>query len=146
MEPNEVREIFEKNKEDFLMGFRADEHPLGILLGGQGAVGKGQLNFWAEKLYPEKSFLIINGDNYRFWHPDFDDLRRDAWSYSKETQQFSSIFTECMIEEAIKGRISFVVEGTMRSPSVPLQTAHKLHACGIDAAALVIAAPKEFSL
>lgn len=51
MHPSEIQEIFQSVKEEFLRGISSDEHPVGILLGGQGAVGKGQLNIWAEKLY-----------------------------------------------------------------------------------------------
>ena len=146
MQTEDVRRIFIEKKEEFLREISSDEHPLGILLGGQGAVGKGQLNLWAERFYPENTFLTINGDNYRIWHPDFDKLRKDIWNYSKETQVFSNIFTEGLIQEAINQRYSFVVEGTMRSPSVPMQTAEKLRYNGFQTAAFAIAACKEYSL
>jgi len=68
-------------------------------LGGQGAVGKGQLNLWAERLFPDKHFLAINGDNYRIWHPRFGELSKDIWNYSKETQVFSNVFTEQLIKD-----------------------------------------------
>ena len=143
---NEAQEIFEKKKYDYLRKITPDEIPLGVVLGGQGAVGKGQLNRWAEDLYPDKHFLFINGDIYRNRHPNFTELRKDIWNYSKETQVFSNIFTEGLIQEAIDQRYSFVVEGTMRSPSVPMQTAEKLRYNGFQTAAFAIAACKEYSL
>lgn len=146
MQTDEVRKLFEEKKEEYLRELFADKHPLGILLGGQGAVGKGRLNLWAEQLYHENVFLAINGDNYRIWHPNFKELRKDIWNYSKETQIFSNVFTERLIEESVNNRFSFVVEGTMRSPEVPLQTAAKLRSHGYGTAAFVIAACKEFSL
>ena len=71
MQKDEVFGLFEKKKYDYLRKVVSDTHPVGILLGGQGAVGKGQLNHWAENLFPEKSFLFINGDLYRNRHPNF---------------------------------------------------------------------------
>lgn len=138
MQTNEVLRIFEENKKWLLKDLFSDRQPCGILLGGQGAVGKGQLNLWAEKLYSGKQFFAINGDNYRLWHPCFDELRNDIWHYSKETQVFSNIFTERLIEESINRRFSLVVEGTMRSPEVPLQTAKKLRSNNYETAAFVI--------
>ena len=43
MQINEVLNFFEKKKHDYLRNVPPDPHPIGILLGGQGAVGKGQL-------------------------------------------------------------------------------------------------------
>ena len=146
MQKDEVFGIFEKKKHDYLRKVVSDAHPVGILLGGQGAVGKGQLNHWAENLFPEKSFLFINGDLYRNRHPNFNELRNDLWNYSKETQIFSNVFTEGLIDESLSRRYSFVVEGTMRSALVPLQTAAKLRSNGYETAAFAIAACKEFSL
>lgn len=146
MQIDEVLKIFHEKKEEYLREITFDKHPFGILLGGQGAVGKGQLNLWAERLYPENTFLAINGDNYRIWHPNFNELRKDVWNYSKETQVFSNVFTEELIQEAISHRFSFVVEGTMRTANIPLKTAEKLRSYGFQTAAFAIAACKEFSL
>ncbi len=146
MQRDEVLQIFEEKKDEFLVDIPSDESPLCILLGGQGAVGKGQLNLRAEKMFPEKKFLSINGDNYRLWHPKFDDLSRDIFNFAKETQIFSNVFTEKLIEESISNRYSFIVEGTMRSPLVPMKTAELLRCNSYETAAFVIAAPKEFSL
>lgn len=142
----EVINIFEEKKHDYLRKLTPDENPIGILLGGQGAVGKGQLNHWARSLYPQRQFLIINGDIYRNRHPNFKELQKDVWNYSEETQVFSNVFTEGLIQEAINHRFSFVVEGTMRSATVPLQTAEKLRSNGYQTAAFAIAVCKEFSL
>lgn len=69
MQTTEVLSIFEEKKEEYFREISPDSHPCGILLGGQGAVGKGQLNLWAERLYPDRQFFAINEDNYRNWHP-----------------------------------------------------------------------------
>ena len=146
MQIEEVLKIFEEKKRDYLRNIASEEQPMGILLGGQGAVGKGQLNHWAKQLYPQNQFLIVNGDLYRNRHPNFKELKKDIWNYSKETQIFSNVFTERLIEEAISHRFSFVVEGTMRSPEVPICTARRLRSNTYKTAAFAIAAYKEFSL
>ena len=71
MQIDEVLKISHEKKEEYLREITSDNHPFGILLGGQGAVGKGQLNLWAERLYPENTFLAINGDNYRIFSHRF---------------------------------------------------------------------------
>ena len=146
MQPVNPCSVFEAVKEEFLMGIPSDTMPVGVLLGGQGAVGKGQLNLWAEKLYESHQFLAINGDNYRIWHPDFNDLRKNIWTFSEKTQQFSAVFTEGFIRESFQRQLSFVVEGTMRSPEIPVRTATALRNQGYASAAFAIAAPKEISL
>lgn len=146
MQIEEVLKIFEEKKSDYLRNLASEEQPIGILLGGQGAVGKGQLNHWAKNLYPNNQFLIVNGDLYRNRHPNFKELKKDIWNYSKETQIFSNVFTERLIEEAISHRFSFVVEGTMRSQNVPIRTAERLRSNTYKTAAFAIAACKEFSL
>ena len=85
-------------------------------------------------------------DNYRLRHPMFDELSRDIFNFARETQIFSNVFTERLIEESIIKRYSFIVEGTMRSPIVPMKTAELLRHNSYETAAFVIAAPKEFSL
>ena len=143
---SEVLSLYEEKKTEFFRDVTSDVAPVGILLGGQAAVGKGQLNLWAEKLYKEKSFLSINGDNYRSRHPQFNELRRNVWSYSNETQIFSNVFTEKLIEESVDRRVSIVIEGTMRNPDVPLKTSDILRKSGYVTAAFAISAPREFSM
>lgn len=146
MHPSEVLRIFEEKKSEYLRNIPSDIHPIGILLGGQGAVGKGQLNLLAEQLFPEKEFLTINGDIYRSRHPLFHELRKNVWDYSKNTQVFSNVFTERLIDEAVKASYSFIVEGTMRNSDVPIRTATMIRQNSYRSAAFVIAAPIEFSL
>lgn len=146
MQRSEVLSLFEEKKTEFFRDVTSDVAPVGILLGGQAAVGKGQLNLWAEKFFKEKSFLSINGDNYRSRHPQFNELRRNVWSYSNETQIFSNVFTEKLIEESVDRRVSIVIEGTMRNPEVPLKTSGFLRKSGYGTAAFAISAPREFSL
>ena len=70
---------------------------------------------------------------------------KDPIKYPIETQIFSSVFTEKLIEEAIKSRYNIIIEGTMRNPDVPLKTAKMFKDAGFRVEAYIIAAPKEFT-
>lgn len=93
----------------------------------------------------QKKFLSINGDLYREFHPEKAKLIKDPIKYPIETQIFSSVFTEKLIEEAIKSRYNIIIEGTMRNPDVPLKTAKMFKDAGFRVEAYIIAAPKEFT-
>jgi hypothetical protein len=101
-----------------------------ILLGGQPASGKSFLASVAEREQEQEGFLKVNGDAYRIYHPDHDVLIRDIASYSAQTQLFSNVFTEKLMEEAVKGRFNIIIEGPMRNPEIPLQTATLLKKAG----------------
>ena len=70
MNKEEVSLLFGKNKHTYLEGLVSCENPTAFLLGGQGAVGKGQLLRRIDQCYtlPE-GLLSVNGDLYRKEHP-----------------------------------------------------------------------------
>lgn len=145
MQYDDVYEIFQRVKDDYLFGISADMCPKAFILGGQGAVGKGNINRRIIEQYPDCDFLEINGDNYRVEHPDYDVLKKDESNYSRATQIFSNVFTEGLIEEAIRLKLNVIVEGTMRQPDIPLATARKFRDAGYHVEAHAIAAPEEYS-
>lgn len=145
MQYDEVFGIFQQVKDDYLYGISADNCPKAFILGGQGAVGKGNINRKIIEQYPDCDFLEINGDNYRVEHPDYDVLKKDEYNYSGLTQIFSNVFTEGLIEEAIKQKLNVIVEGTMRNPEIPFSTARQFREAGYHVEAHAIAAPGEYS-
>lgn len=145
MQRYEVEAIFEREKEKFFRGNIFSKEPCAIILGGQPACGKSTLINVAKKDQPNLDFLTVNGDLYREFHPEKDKLIKDPIKYPIETQIFSSVFTEKLIEEAIKRKCNIIIEGTMRNPDVPLKTAQKFKDAGFTVEAYIIAAPKEFT-
>lgn len=124
----------------------SSDAPKAILLGGQGAVGKGTLTETIKRSsFSGITVLSINGDEYRQFHPNFHSLIKDDLNFSRETQIFSNVFTERLIETGIQNRFNMIIEGTMRNPNTPLKTAKMLKDNGYTVEAYVIAAPKEFS-
>lgn len=146
MTKEEVRQIFELSKENYLSNIQPSDSPTVFLFGGQGAVGKGSLILKVKENNPSKKHIFsINGDNYRVEHPQHKELASNPETYSEKTQIFSSVFTEGFIEESMAHRLDVCVEGTMRNPDTPFKTAAKYKENGYRAEAYVIAAPKEFS-
>jgi 2-phosphoglycerate kinase len=145
MQRSDVEIIFELKKNDLTRNTQPSSNPVAILLGGQPASGKSNLAVVAEEEYKDETFLIINGDEYRIYHPEHDRLTKEVALYSENTQIFSNVFTEKLIEEAIKNRFSVIVEGTMRNPDVPLKTATMFKKAGYKVEAYIIAAPEQFT-
>lgn len=119
----EVQKLFETEKVRILEDLKVQrsELPIAILLGGQPAAGKSSLTEAAKANHPGKNFLVINGDNYREFHPNhYKLIKSNIANYSKETQIFSNVFTEGFINEAIRNKYNVIIEGTMRNPETPL--------------------------
>jgi hypothetical protein len=145
MQLSDVEKIFEEKKSNLTKNCFSLSNPVAILLGGQPACGKTRLTERAEQNHQGINFLIVNGDNYRQYHPEHDLLLNNIVNYSENTQIFSNTFTGRMIDEAIKNRYSIIVEGTMRNPDVPMTTAAKFRKAGFKTEAYVIAAPSFFT-
>ena len=145
MEWFKIKNIFEREKPDLLSGLKSQEKPIAFILGGQPASGKSGLAKAILRQFPDKDFLFVNGDIYREFHPEADELIKYPERYSVETQIFSNFFTEALIQEAITYKYNIIVEGTMRNPEVPLRTALAFRENGFDTEAFAIAAPALFT-
>lgn len=140
MHRDEVDKIFDKVAPKLLSGYFCSHQPIAALLGGQPASGKSNLFDIIEREH-DATFLKVNGDMYRSNHPNHKALIKNHLSYSSETQIFSSVFTERLIDEACKRKFNIIVEGTMRNPDVPITTAQKFRQAGFKVEAYIIAAP-----
>ena len=109
------------------------------------ASGKTQLALRVQEQHPNTDFLVVNGDEFRTYHPDALELIKDNLSYSEKTQIFSNVFTEKLIEESIKQKFNIIVEGTMRNKNTPLTTAKFFKEAGFSVEAYIIAAPVLFT-
>ena len=98
MQRYEVEAIFEQKKDGLFEDINiSSQKPIAIILGGQPACGKSTLINVAKKDHPNLDFLTVNGDLYRPFHPN-KELIKDPIKYPIETQIFSSVFTEKLIE------------------------------------------------
>ena len=94
-----------------------------FLLGGQSGAGKTTLHSILSELVTPRP-AIINGDEYRKSHPNFVQLNaaygKDAVSH---TAAWSGKMTETLIDALSKLGYNLIIEGTLRTSSVPMKTA-----------------------
>ena len=145
MDLHKVREIYQEEKEKLLRNLIPQEKPLAFILGGQPASGKSKLAKEFIGKFSNDNILFVNGDIYREFHPNRQELINNPLSYSKETQVFSNVFTENLIREATENKYNIMVEGTMRNPQVPYNTAKMFKENGYEVEILAISAPSVFT-
>lgn len=123
--------------------FKKNENPRAIFLAGQSASGKGQLKFEVDE-----SFLIIDVDDFRKYHPDFFNLYK---KYGKESAKYTHEFASEVADELIKKgailKVNILVDGTLKSFEKPFERAKFLneqnYICEIRA---VVTKPEKSSL
>ena len=135
---NEVQHIYLRRKSPLLSVVKPQETPAAVILGGQPACGKSGV---ANVVNVKNDHLVINGDDYRRYHPDAKYLISHLpEEFPTITQNFSNIFTENLITDGSALRYNLIIEGTMRNPNVPAKTAALLRKQGYRVGAAVIAA------
>lgn len=145
MDLREVNEVYQEKRHGLLRKLTPQEKPLAFILGGQPASGKSKLAKEFLNRISNKNILFVNGDIYREFHPNHQELIKNPLIYSKETQIFSNVFTENLIREAIENQYNIMVEGTMRNPQVPFNTAKMFKENGYQVEILAISAPAIFT-
>lgn len=126
MEDSEIHEIYARVKPALLSDCIPSDKPLALLTGGAPGSGKGAL---AEILKAENpiSFLKIDGDEFRSYHPLAVTLKAgDPIKYTTETQSICWIFKQSLIQDCIHNRYSIILEGTLGSPPGVLSTIEQL--------------------
>lgn len=101
---------------------QAVENPKGFVLGGQPGAGKSRrLREIINKL--DGNLLIINGDEIRRYHPQFEELQE---LYADEvpihTAEFAGKMSEQILLKALNEKYNIAIEGTFRTAHTPLKT------------------------
>lgn len=118
--------------------------PFGCVLGGQPAAGKSVLTEVLFEAIP--NIIVINGDEFRSWHPDFNTLQKEKGKDSvKETAAFAGKVTEAIINRAVKDHYNVIIEGTFRTAETPLKTLKLLKDNGYQTAAYIKTCDAELS-
>ena len=119
--------------------------PKGFVLGGQPGAGKSNLvGIIRQEL--NRNVLVINGDEFRRYHPNFDGIQEQYGIDSpKHTAAFSGHMTERVIEKALREGYNISVEGTFRTTETPMRTLEKLREHGYETAVYIQTAPLEVS-
>lgn len=118
----EFNNKYEEIYKSAISGIKSEIHPKAYILGGQPGAGKSRLNQHI-KYFNDNNVAIINGDEYRKYHPHFREIL-DYYGddFPKYTSEFSSRITQRLIEDLSDKKYNLSIEGTLRTSSVPLNT------------------------
>ena len=143
----EFRNVYQKIKESLIQGRMLNEDPnedkCSIILGGQPGSGKSRFYKMREDL---TNYIAINGDEYRIFHPNHDNIiKYDLENYAERTQSFCNKITEALISELGNKGYNLIIEGTLRNPEVPVKTCEYLKGRGYNPDLMVVACDAEKS-
>lgn len=119
--------------------------PQGFVLGGQPGAGKSSL---LERIINQLDgdVLIINADEFRRYHPQFDEIQTkygdDAPKY---TAEFSGKMAEQVLNKALSEGYNIAIEGTFRTAQTPLNTLNLMKLNGYQTAVYIQTCPQEIS-
>ena len=129
-----VREVQHAQKR-----YHRQENPKAVLLAEQPGAGKTMLSSLILPCLGNDA-VLINGDDYRRYHPDYKSLYEKYGSDSVAmTSAFSGTVTESLIERLSDLKYNLVIEGTGRTVEVPKGTAERLTTKGFAVEMAVIA-------
>jgi len=118
--------------------------PFAVILGGQPGAGKTTLHRIV--LGKNSNTVIINGDDFRKYHPRFLQIEAQYGDKSPDyTQDFTNRVVETLIETLGREKYNLIVEGTLRTSETPLATCENLKGKGYAVELSVIAVHKESS-
>ena len=120
-------------------------YPKAFVLGGQPGAGKTGL----QKIMTElcnNNLIVINADEFREFHPDFQRLQCKYGKNSVDyTGKFSGQMTETLISMLKSKNYNVLVEGTLRTAQVPLETCDRFKDKGYEVTLAVMAVKPEIS-
>lgn len=121
------------------------QHPQGFVLGGQPGAGKSSLILKVKEEL-EGNVIVINGDDYRKYHPDYAKFQaQDTKDSAPKTQEFAGKMTEAILQKAIKEKYNIVIEGTFRTAQTPIQTLKQFKENGYQTQVMIQTCNKELS-
>lgn len=108
---------------------KSGENPVAHILGGQPAAGKS--HFIKKIIEQDKNVAIINGDDFRGYHPQYEYfLKHHEQEASDLIQKDINYWIEKTITDTGLKRYSMIIEGTLKKTSVPIKTAELLKDIG----------------
>lgn len=124
--------------------FSRVRNPKAFILGGQPGAGKTSLQYLIQK--QDRNVIVINADAYRKFHPYFFEIQRKYGTDSpKYTQPFINQVAEQLIDELSAESYNLIIEGTLRTATVPLNTCRALKDKGYRVELHVIAVKRAIS-
>jgi UDP-N-acetylglucosamine kinase len=125
-------------KQAFQINFQPSNLPKLIILGGQPASGKSSIVDSIEKEYAN-NIVVFNGDDIKSYYPNYHQLSQQQPDLtSKIVQPYSNYVVDQLKLEAISSGVNTLIEGTMRTSQVPLETVAKFKQKGYIAEAVIV--------
>lgn len=119
-------------------------NPKTILIGGESGAGKTTIHRIKQKEF-QGNIIIIDGDSYRSLHPNYlalqEEYTKDSVDYTKG---FAGKMVEHLVDELSKQGYHLLIEGTLRTTSVPRKTA-QIKSRGYQVSLALIATKPELS-
>lgn len=113
------------------------------ILGGQ--PGSGKSNYFIDNSEAENC-VILNGDDYRKFHPRYDDIVcSDVQSIPDRTQEFCNTVIEQLIDDFSQEGYNMIIEGTLRNPDVPIKTCAELKSKEYNVSLIVVSCDAEIA-
>lgn len=118
--------------------------PMAYILGGQPGAGKTGLQ--RNLMVENSNIIIINADAYRNSHPRFNEIQAEFGTLAqRHTQPFINEVVEKLISDLSDMKYSLVIEGTLRTAEIPLNTCRMLKNKGYSVELHIISVKKEIS-
>ncbi|WP_267523181.1 zeta toxin family protein [Campylobacter sp. MG1] len=134
--------IWSDLKKDYIIPVN---NPKAFVLGGQPGAGKSKLIKLIEQEL-NSNVIVINGDDYRKYHPDYANLQATYGKDSpKHTATFAGMITEMILDKAIKNKLNVVIEGTFRTATTPIKTLQLFKDNGYNTNVLIQTCHKDIS-
>ena len=119
--------------------------PRAVILGGQSGAGKTTIHR-VKMLESKGNYIVIDGDTYRAQHSYFRELQEKYGVNSVDyTKMFAGKMVEAVIDKLSSLKYNLIIEGTLRSAAVPINTATLLKSKGYTVDFCLIATKPELS-
>lgn len=137
-----MKKLMEKLKQEIVEQVKTDDEPICIFLGGLPGSGKSNLEKQTKIQYPDKEFVVIDADEYRKYHPEFESLRKTPKDAVLETCEIANQIEAELIAHSIECKKSIILVSTLRATdTIRKIIEQKLRPKGYKVGASVIVVP-----
>lgn len=110
-----------------------------VVLGGQPGAGKSTVSDIIESQF-QGNIVLLNGDDFKSYYPDYKQLlAQDPDKTAELVQPYSNYVVDYLKQDLIAKELNVMIEGTMRTLNVPLNTINEFKEHGYNVEAFVIA-------
>lgn len=128
-------------RENLTLNKRPGREHCTVILGGQPGAGK---SFYYKMNGDLDNDIVISGDDYRIYHPNYDLITKyEPELFPELTQTFVNSVVEKLIDDLGSKGYNLIIEGTLRNPTVSINTCETLKKIGYRAELVVVACDAE---